>query len=495
MSLFDDVLKVSEEEGLPLDGMVFDQEDARAKSDPRMVRITDVTVADGRREVSEEWVERLMESMQEVGLINPITVTPTLRLVAGAHRLEAGRRLGWTDIEVVIRPIDALRADLAMIDENLVRNELGAMERGEALQRRKTIYEALHPEVKQGGAPGKSGGGKVAKTAEHASFASDTAAKTGMSVRTIQTETQIAKKLPKELRDRIRRSELARNKAELLKLSRIRNQEEQREIAVAVMDGKAKNVDDAMRRRRLRLRHEEIAQKNAEAAKLEAGEGALAYGVILADVPWMYRHPISKSRDIEANYETMPAEEIAEIPVLDIAAQDAVLFFWCPAAKIAEAVDIVRRWGFDVRSSMVWDKGHIGPGVWARIQHEIILICVRGNPPQPEGANKPESIIRAPRGEHSEKPVQLYEVIEKAWPTMTKVELFARQRRDGWRSLGMEIDGTDISVAIASIKQRAGMSMEPRVPRADGLPSSVEPAQDSQTAPPSPPVVEEEGTP
>jgi N6-adenosine-specific RNA methylase IME4 len=448
-----------------------------------------VVVGEDRRIVREETVQQLMASIDSpVGLMHPIIITLARRLVDGAHRLEACRRLGWTEIPVTVKLYDAIQGEMAMLDANLCRNEFSAMERAEAISRRKILYEQLHPVTKVGGAPGKAGGGKlpVPKDAATASFAEDTEKKTGLAKRTVQDDNKIVKKLPKDLRDRIRCSALADNRSELLKLTRISDKDEQRRVALMVVDGKAKNVDDACRRERLRVRHEDIAAKNAESAKLEAGEGPAVYPIILADVPFRYKRTLSSSRDISNQYDDMPTEEIADIPVGDVAAQDCICFFWCGSSKIAEACEILNRWGFEVRSSMVWIKPSIGPGIWARIAHELVIIGVKGNPPPACEADKPHSVIQAPRGEHSEKPEALHLAIEKGWPSFSKLELFARKKRPGWRCLGNEIDGSDISVAIATVVARAGR-MEDAVPRADILPSATEPAQDSATAPSVPP--------
>jgi N6-adenosine-specific RNA methylase IME4 len=405
--------------------------------------------------------------------------------VAGAHRLEACRRLGYEEIRCTTRSFDSLQADMAQIDENLVRNELSALERSEAISKRKTIYESIHPVTKQGAAKKPKGG--TPKDEKVASFVDDTSKKTGMSSRVIQLDAQVIKGLPKDLRDRIRKTDLADNRSELLKLGKIKDPEEQRRVVTMVLDKKAKNVEDALRRERLRVRHDEFLTKNAENAHLEAGEGPAVYPIILADVPFRYKRSLSNSRDISNQYDDMPTEEIADIPVGDVAAQDCICFFWCGSSKIAEACEILHRWGFEVRSSMVWVKPSIGPGIWARISHELVIIGVKGNPPPACEANKPHSVIEAPRGEHSEKPDALHLAIEKGWPTCSKLELFARKRRKGWRCLGNEIDGSDISVAIASVVARAGMSMEARVPPASSAPSASEPAQDSATAPTAPP--------
>ena len=452
--------------------------------------IARVVVGDDRRAVKEQHVLSLMASILDLSLMHPIVITLAGRLVDGAHRLEACRRLGWTEIPVTVKLYDAIQGELAMLDANLCRNELNALERAEALSRRMILYLQLHPVTKHGGAPGKAGGGKVAvpKDAAVASFAEDTAVKTGMGKRTIQDDTKIIKKLPKDLRDRIRCSPLADNRSELLKLTRIADKDDQRRVALLVIDGKAKHVVDAERILRTEKRRAEIAEHNAEAAKLEAGEGPPVYGVILADVPWRYERRLSKSRDIENNYDSMPTADLAEIPVGDIAAMDCILFFWSPPSKVAEACAIIAAWGFDVRTCMCWDKMSVGPGIWVRQQFELLIIAVKGTPGAPLEADRPASVVSLPRGEHSEKPEVFYEIIERCYPVASKVELFARKRRPGWRSLGNEIDGSDISIAIADIVKRAGQgTLEPEVPRADDLPSATEPAQDSATAPASPP--------
>ena len=121
------------------------------------------------------------------------------------------------EIAATVLPLDGLKAELAEIDENLVRNELHFTERGEHFARRKKIYEALHPETKAGQYGHK--GGKVVESAETAvsSFASDTASKTGVSSRVIHEEIQLARDLVPEAKEAIRAAGIT--KTEALKLS------------------------------------------------------------------------------------------------------------------------------------------------------------------------------------------------------------------------------------------------------------------------------------
>ena len=85
------------------------------------IPIFQIKINDGRREADPEAVYKLADSISKVGLINPITVDQEYTLIAGLHRLEAARRLGWTEIECNVSDLDGLLAELAEIDENLIR--------------------------------------------------------------------------------------------------------------------------------------------------------------------------------------------------------------------------------------------------------------------------------------------------------------------------------------------------------------------------------------
>jgi hypothetical protein len=91
--------------------------------------------------------------------------------------------------------MEAGQAELAEIDENLIRAELSPAERAVHIGKRKELYEKIHPETKKGGAPGNAGGGKKAKTAKLATFARDTATKTGLSQRSVERDGTRAKQV------------------------------------------------------------------------------------------------------------------------------------------------------------------------------------------------------------------------------------------------------------------------------------------------------------
>ena len=114
------------------------------------IAIGEIKIDPGRRDASVSGIDELVRSISEVGLLNPVTVDPDHTLIAGLHRLEAAKRLGWTEIECTVRGLEGLQAELAEIDENVVRTALSTIEYGELLERRKEIYESLHPETKAG---------------------------------------------------------------------------------------------------------------------------------------------------------------------------------------------------------------------------------------------------------------------------------------------------------------------------------------------------------
>jgi N6-adenosine-specific RNA methylase IME4 len=162
------------------------------------------------------------------------------------------------------------------------------------------------------------------------------------------------------------------------------------------------------------------------------------YTVIYADPPWKYDFAETDNRAIENHYPTMELEEICDLPVKQIAYDDSVLFLWATSPKLQEAFAVLNAWGFEYRTSLVWVKDKIGMGYLARGQHEILLIAKRGALPAPEASARPASVVHAPRTSHSTKPVEFYEIIERMYPGMTKVELFSRAYRVGWTAWGLE---------------------------------------------------------
>ena len=170
------------------------------------------------------------------------------------------------------------------------------------------------------------------------------------------------------------------------------------------------------------------------------------YAVLLADPPWrfqVYSEATGSSRAASNHYAVMDTADICNLPVAKhLAAPDAVLYLWTTAPFLEKAFTVIAAWGFKYSSGLVWTKDKLGTGYWARSQHEHLLIGRRGKFRAPAPAHRPSSVIQASRREHSRKPDEVYSIIERAYPDLPKIELFARHARPGWTAWGDEAPST-----------------------------------------------------
>ena len=192
--------------------------------------IKEIQVKEGRRSLDTCHVGELADSIREIGLLNPLTIDRDNFLIAGLHRLEAVKRLGWTEVDCTVSSLEGLAAELAEIDENIVRSDMSTLEYGEILLRRKEIYETLHPETKRGMRNGQTSKSDKMSFLETKSFAQDTAEKLGVVPRTVERQIQTAKNLTQEAKEIIKNADKKISKKEALKLSRL-EPEDQKEAA------------------------------------------------------------------------------------------------------------------------------------------------------------------------------------------------------------------------------------------------------------------------
>lgn len=211
------------------------------------IPITHIDIGSSRRALSRPSVKTLASSIAEIGLLCPIAVAPAgdaYELIAGRHRLAAVKSLGWKEIPAVLVELDDLDRRLAEIDENLIRNELKAMERSEHLAERKRLYLLKHPETKRGTAGANAsnaaqGKGDAAEVISVASFAQDAAEKIGVTDRSIRQDVQIAESIPEDVRDAIRDTPIAESKTDLLDIARLPEAAQREVIAAADLTSKA----------------------------------------------------------------------------------------------------------------------------------------------------------------------------------------------------------------------------------------------------------------
>jgi N6-adenosine-specific RNA methylase IME4 len=187
------------------------------------------------------------------------------------------------------------------------------------------------------------------------------------------------------------------------------------------------------------------------------------FAAILIDPPWeytTYSEDTGQGRSAEAHYPTMSAGDIASLPVGDLAADDCALFMWATWPTIQQAFAVGTAWGFEYKTcAFTWAKvkkglapdthlrlnedsnWHMGMGFWTRANSEVCLLFTKGRPSR---MNKDvRQLIVASVRNHSQKPDEQYERIER----LVKgpyLELFAREKREGWFAWGNEVE-PDIS--------------------------------------------------
>lgn len=177
------------------------------------------------------------------------------------------------------------------------------------------------------------------------------------------------------------------------------------------------------------------------------------FAAILADPPWSFDTWGSQDNatsDVNRHYQTMTMRQIMRLPVEELASDNCVLFMWACWPSINYALKVIDAWGFTYKTcAFSWMKGDpyrlfaddktptMGMGYWTRSNTEPCLLATRGKPKR-MGGDVRQGII-APRQEHSRKPDEIHERIERL-VSGPYLELFARRLRDGWAVWGNEVE-------------------------------------------------------
>jgi N6-adenosine-specific RNA methylase IME4/ParB-like chromosome segregation protein Spo0J len=379
-----------------------------------------------------------------VGLINPITVTANHTLIAGAHRLEAVKLLGKAEIDATVIGVSGLRAELAEIDENLVRNELDPVTMGELANRRDEILKELGQRAMVGQGRPKENGELNSPFLNPEENASETAPlkttaaiakEMGVSERVLQQNKQLARYLVPEAKQAVRAVDTP--KTEALKLARM-EPEKQKAIAEKLVTGEAKSIVDAERQ----IKRETITAKY-EAPKsdgvIDIYTTVKKYRVVYADPPWSYGDPRSGQGTTGAtdHYPTMPLKDICALPIKNIVEENSVLFLWVTSPLLEDCFEVIRAWGFKYKASFVWDKLRHNMGHYNSVRHEFLLVCTHGGC-KPDIATLVPSVQGIERTEHSKKPEEFRGIIDTLYPAGNRIELFSRQHREKWDAWGFE---------------------------------------------------------
>lgn len=213
---------------------------------------------------------------------------------------------------------------------------------------------------------------------------------------------------------------------------------------VGVEEASSREIEDAPHAKRLQDRINRYAELRApDLTSLDTKR----FRVLYADPPWYYAQQIEKYGPAERHYPTMKTKDICAMGegVKGITTEDAVLFLWSTAPKLRDALEVAEAWGFRYTGAhFIWDKVKHNYGHYNSVRHELLLICVKGSctPDTPKLMDSVQTIERT--DEHSEKPERFREIIETLYTEGKRVELFARKELEGWETWGNEIPTQEI---------------------------------------------------
>ena len=179
--------------------------------------------------------------------------------------------------------------------------------------------------------------------------------------------------------------------------------------------------------------------------------GNKKYSTIYADPPWRFQNRSGKVAPEHKRlnrYETMSLKDIKKLPVSEIAAEKSHLYLWVPNALLPEGLAVMEAWGFQYKSNLIWEKVRKdgqpdgrGVGFYFRNVTEIVLFGIRGEKNRTlDPARSQVNLIRTMKREHSRKPDEMVDLIERCSPGPF-LEMFARGDREGWDMWGNQATG------------------------------------------------------
>ena len=185
------------------------------------------------------------------------------------------------------------------------------------------------------------------------------------------------------------------------------------------------------------------------------------YQIIYADPPWPYdgNEVLAKTSRLnlkkkDGHYGVMSFDDIARLPVSDIADDNSLLFLWVVSPSLDRGIDILKSWGFKFATvAFVWNKKRTNPGYYTLSSCELVLVGKKGKIPTPRGERNIEQFLSSLREGHSVKPAEIRNRISKMFPTQRKIELFARDDAQnnlfGWdKFAGWDVFGNEVEDSI-----------------------------------------------
>ena len=407
------------------------------------LRIDQIKIGERKRQDMGD-ISGLAASIDQIGLLQPIGVTPEYNLVFGHRRLLACQQLGRETIEASLIDIQALT--VAEHAENEIRKDFTPSERvaiglaveaelkaqGERRGRPKTAGEDIPVN-----SPELTGQETREVAAQKAGFGSE------FTYRQAKTVVQNASPELVEAMDNgsIAISTAARLVDALVEVQQraIADPKQAAELARRTSAAKVKEIRGGAKEERqtatAEKKQERIADIERQAAAIAQGEVSVPTGlfhVISIDPPWPYGTDYDPATRRAANpYPEMSLEQIKAIELP--AADDCVLWLWTTHKFMRHSFDLLDAWGFRDVAIVTWVKDRMGLGSWLRSQSEFCIMAIKGKPPI--CLTNQTTVIHGPLREHSRKPDSFYELVNGLC-VGAKLDYFSRQPREGWQQVG-----------------------------------------------------------
>lgn len=395
------------------------------------IEIDSIRINKRKRNLNADKVGELAESFLLLGQLEPILLATNggeYTLLAGLHRLEAAKLLGWQTIEATLYQGDELERELVEIDENLMNNDLTVLEQGEHIQRRNEILEAMGKRAKA--SPGINQYSEVDETVSSTKTTEDIAKEAGLSRRSAQQRTQIARDIVPAVKELIKDTPIADSTTQLLELARMK-EDQQLEVAKLVIDGDT-TVEDAKKQIKQAERDKQIQEQMKEIEQNNFIPPSLKYDVIVIDPPWPYGTEYDPNgRRAASPYPEMSLEEIKAI--VPPASDDCVLWLWTTHKFMRYSFDILDAWGFRDVAIVTWVKDRMGLGTYLRSKSEFCIMAIKGRPTI--NLTNQTTIVNGSLKEHSRKPDEFYQMVDSLCVGY-KLDYFSREERSGWDQYG-----------------------------------------------------------
>lgn len=387
--------------------------------------------------LSKEEYEQLEKDIIENGVLDPLKTWDGV-LVDGHNRYEIAQRHG-----IDFKTIDLFFESYEDAKIWMINNQLG---RRNISEEQKSYLRGKRYEAEK-----KKHGGDRESSAQNEHLQKRTsdllAEEYNVSRETIKRDEKFAKgvdAVTPELKEEILKGSAGVNKGDLVEIgSTPQISSKLKEISKLTVQEQIKAVKEIAKEIRQQESKEKVEERRTliskqiqdiESGKLPELEGL--FDVIAIDPPWPYGREYDPNGSRVANpYPEMSIEQISDIQLPTT--KDSVLFLWTTHQFLPSAFELLSKWGFSYKATMVWDKENIGMGAWLRMQCEFCLVGIKGRPFWEN--TKYRDIIREQRREHSRKPEQFYQIVNEITHGR-RLEYFSREKRNGWEVFGNDIE-------------------------------------------------------